>query len=211
MHHFLENKILLPFSLAPYVHFRSEGLLRSLKWPLCLPEGSMWHSPIWHSSCQPPELRWGLSHSSTIQDYGTSPSSLLLPAISPPVADVGVGNTLRAKNLLLAVWQRFRSFSNIRILVTPASEWSLQSPLSFPPLLALSKLANPPQLDFLPFLGVPSCQTQIVHLAFHLTPFEEIFGGLSLFNKEERWFMLSLIGWASVPCWRALGLWTWKH
>ena len=116
-------------------------------------------------------------HSSTIQDYGTSPSSLLLPAISPPVADVEVGNTLRAKNLLLAVWQGFRSFSNIRILV----------PLLLPQLLALSKLAKPLQLDFLPFLGVPSCQTQIVHPAFHLTPFEEIFGGFlsSIKNKDD--------------------------
>lgn len=116
-------------------------------------------------------------HSSTIQDCGTSPSSLLLPAISPPVADVGVGNTLRAKNLLLAVWQGFRSFSNTRILVTPL----------LPQLLALSKLAKPLQLDFLPFLRVPSCQTQIVHPAFHLTPFEEIFGGFfsSIKNKDD--------------------------
>lgn len=28
-----------------------QGFLNSLKWALCMPKGSMWHSPIWHASC----------------------------------------------------------------------------------------------------------------------------------------------------------------
>ena len=47
-----------PFPLLTYLslwHHLSiwevQGFLNSLKWVLCMPEGSMWHSPIWHVSC----------------------------------------------------------------------------------------------------------------------------------------------------------------